>query len=249
MQVTTKGDLARLAALQTRQGRLSARQFLVEGEHMVEEAVKEGFARALFVEQTKADAFLYRWGSALPVSLLPPHHLQKLCETKTPQGVVALCDMPRLAAPMRRMVALNAVQDPGNVGTILRTMDAVGFDTLVVDQKTADPFSGKAQRASMGAIFRVAVVHADSLTEALAPLAGHQIWAGALHGQDFFARPAAHGPLCILIGNEGRGLDADALRLATHLYKIPMPGKAESLNAGVAAAVMMYDALRQDLQK
>lgn len=146
-------------------------------------------------------------------------------------------------------VALNAVQDPGNVGTIIRTMDAAGLDTLLIDSKTADPFSPKCVRATMGGIFRVRILRSDPLADSLSALKAKGIClaAGVLDGTELPSRPEIHGSVCVMIGNEGRGLEKELADMADLRVRIPMPGRAESLNASVSAALLIYDFLRERL--
>lgn len=142
-----------------------------------------------------------------------------------------------------KLVLLEAVQDPGNVGTILRTMDAAGFHGAILAPGCADPFSPKALRATMGSIFRVPTLQADSAAQAAAALRdeGYAVVAAELAGSDFFMRGRLPGRLCLIIGNEGAGVTPETLAIATHRYRLPMKGGAESLNAAVAAAIMIYD--------
>jgi TrmH family RNA methyltransferase len=159
---------------------------------------------------------------------------------------MAVCRMPERSAPADagpRLVALNRVQDPGNVGAILRTMDAAAFDGLLIDVGCADPFSPKALRASMGAVFRVPVYSFSSLEEALDLLPGHILVAGDLNGAPYYEHPPFGARVCLLMGNEGAGLDEGLLKRADYRLKLPIPGGAESLNAAVAASLMIYDIL------
>lgn len=243
--------IRRWASLLSAKGRRAHGCFLAEGEHMAGEAVREGKALALMVDEDCLARYAGLLSGGAPVFSMPGHVLSRLCDARAPQGILALCALPPAtdmaswqAAP--RMVALNAVQDPGNVGTILRTMDAAGYAPLVVDEKTCDPFSPKALRASMGAVFRVPVVQARDLRDVL-PALPHTVLAGHLRGESLYAAPPVPGPLCLLIGNEGAGVEDGLLPFVSRRVKIPMPGRAESLNAGVAAAVMMYEFVRRDL--
>ena len=236
------------AALRTTSGRRQQGLFLAEGEHLAGEALQAGAAQALLVNEERQEQYEKYLNTPVPVYLMPPHVLQKVCDARTPQGILAVCPIPaqqELGSLGGRLVALNGVQDPGNVGTIWRTMDAAGFTGLVVDGKTADPFSPKVLRASMGAVFRVPVYRCESLVDVLKGQ-GYALLAGDLQGEDFFARDQVEGKLGLLIGNEGQGLDADARTLATHRLRLPMPGGAESLNAAIAAAIMMYDVVRRN---
>ncbi|MBQ9264067.1 MAG: hypothetical protein IJ189_07660 [Clostridia bacterium] len=118
--------------------------FLAEGEHMAQEAVKENKARALLMDERARDKYaaLAAQASAqgVLVHMLSSHVMEALCDAKTPQGVIAVCPYPEeVAAQGPWLVALDGVQDPGNIGTILRTMDAAGYSALLMDEKTADP--------------------------------------------------------------------------------------------------------------
>ena len=227
--------------------------FLAEGEHMAQEAVKEGKACALLVDTRRAGdyAALIEAAEKLPVYPLSSHVLQSLSDTKTPQGVIALCPYPENAALEAfgaKIVALDGVQDPGNLGTILRTMDAAGYTTLLMEEKTADPYSPKALRASMGGVFRVPTCRTEDLPALLDALArqDYEIIAGDLRGEPFYERRKSKHKKCIIIGNEGAGISPAVLEKCTMRVKIPMAGSAESLNAAVAGAIMMYDFLREE---
>ena len=142
-----------------------------------------------------------------------------------------------------RLVLMETVQDPGNVGAILRTMDAAGFDGAILSTGCADPFAPKALRATMGSIFRVPTLQVQSAAEAAKALKaeGYAVVAAALHGGDFFLREKLPEKLCLVIGNEGKGISKETLKQATHTYRLPMRGGAESLNAAAAAAIMIYE--------
>ncbi|MBR1559957.1 MAG: RNA methyltransferase, partial [Clostridia bacterium] len=140
------------------------------------------------------------------------------------------------------MVALDGVQDPGNLGTIWRTADAAGFGGLLLGGGCADPLSPKVQRSAMGSGFRVPFMFADDLAAALRDLVGRgwTVVASDLRGEDFYRRPDPGERFVLVIGNEARGI-SDAVRdTATMRVKLPMRGGAESLNAAVAAGILMY---------
>lgn len=227
-------------------GRRAHGLFLAEGEHLTREALNAGAALALILLKEESDRYNVWLDKGLPVYLVSRQVLSVLTDSKTPQASLAVCRLPE-APPLSkagpRLVALNQLQDPGNVGTILRTMDAVKFDGLLIDRVCADPFSPKALRASMGAVFRVPVYPCDDLEPALQLLPRHKIIAGDLKGSPYYAHPPFGGQVCILVGNEGAGVEERLLRLADYRLKLPMPGGAESLNAAVSAALMMYDVL------
>ncbi len=227
--------------------------YIAEGEHMAQEAVNTGFAETLLISEKAQEKYHALLSSAnCPIYVLADHVLSAICDTKTPQGIIALCRYPQgndISSLGNRIVCLNGVQDPGNVGTIMRTMDAAGFTGLLIDDKTADPYSPKTLRASMGSIFRVPVVKAEQLATALDTLvkADFEVLAGDLMGDPFFQDRERKENTCIIIGNEGAGIAPEIKEKATLRLKIPMVGGAESLNAAVAASIMMYDDLRRRL--
>ncbi len=243
--------VADLRAAQTAKGREELSAYLAEGPHLLREAVNSGIAPiAVLAEDGFADsALLQRLQDAgADVVSAPKRCIEAAGDTKTPQGVLALIPLPPPADPMsmRRCIALDGVQDPGNVGTIMRLCGAAGWDGVLLSPSSADAFAPKTVRAAMGASFFVPVVRAE-----LAPLLmamgeqGVSILAADLSGDDFFARPDL-GACALVIGAEGQGLSPQVRACATHVFRLPMPGRAESLNAAMAAAVMVYDFLRRD---
>ncbi len=236
----------------SRSARLEAGLFLAEGEHMAGEALKQQKAQALLIDQRALDKYdiLAENPRGASVYVLAGHVMEALSDAKSPQGVIAVCAYPAPAAPCGNLIAaLNGVQDPGNVGTVIRTLDAAGFSCLLTDEKTADPYGPKALRASMGGVFRVPCVQCPSLPDTLEALrnSGFDILAGDLRGEDFFSRRKTNDKVCIVIGNEGQGISPAVMEKATLRLRLPIPGGAESLNAAVAAGIMIYDVLREKI--
>lgn len=228
--------------------------FLAEGEHMAQEAVREYKAAALLMDTERQSQYaaLLRDAQHLPVYLVSAHIMEALSDAKAPQGVIALCpypESPSSDALGDKLVVLDGVQDPGNVGTILRTMDAAGYSALILDEKTADPYSPKALRSSMGGVFRVPACRVNDLPAFLEKIKrqGYEIIAGDLRGEPFYERRKSQRKKCVIIGNEGAGISPAVLEKATMRLKIPIVGGAESLNAAVAGAIMMYDLLREEI--
>ncbi|MEG2251739.1 MAG: RNA methyltransferase [Clostridia bacterium] len=237
--------------LQTSRGREEQHALWLDGEHMVGEALATcpAAVRALFVEQERAAYFepllALAW-EGVALYAVPAHVLAAVSQVKTPQGIAAVCEPPKprpLDAQGARLMLLENVQDPGNVGTILRTLDAAGFDGCVMTRGCADPFAPKALRATMGSVFRVPLTCVESAPEAVRALnaRGYATVGAALEGEPFYERTALGARVCVLIGNEGAGLTPQAIAACTHRYRLPMRGGAESLNAAVAAAVFMYE--------
>ncbi|MBR3016279.1 MAG: RNA methyltransferase [Clostridia bacterium] len=241
----------------SRAARTEAGLFLAEGEHMASEAVKEQKARALLIDENAREKYcaLAEDAKGASVYYLAVHVMAALCDAKTPQGIIAVCDYPQEAAVLPEnaplLVALDGVQDPGNVGTVIRTMDAAGYSCLLMDEKTADPYSPKALRASMGGVFRVPARRYSDLANQLRSLArhGYDIVAGDLHGEPFYQRRKVKEKFCVVIGNEGQGVSPAVFAESTLRLKLPMLGGAESLNAAVAGAIMMYDFIRERTEK
>ena len=237
----------------SRSARLEAGLFLAEGEHMAGEALKQQKAQALLIDQRALDKYgaLAEKPRGASVYVLAGHVMEALSDAKSPQGVIAVCGCPEETGPVPEsaslLVALDGVQDPGNVGTVIRTMDAAGYHCLLMDEKTADPYGPKALRASMGGVFRIPVRRCADLPEQMRSLKekGYDIVAGDLRGEPFYRRRKAKDRLCVVIGSEGQGVSPAVFAESTLRLKLPMVGGAESLNAAVAGAVMMYDFLRE----
>lgn len=240
----------RLRDLKNAKTRRAEGLFLVEGEVMIREAMKCGLKmREVVAEERCMDFAQSLEAQGMRVSIVNRSLLESICETKSPQGVCASFEMPEpmdLAQLPDRIVALDGVQDPGNVGTIWRTADAAGFQALMLGAGSADPLSPKVQRSAMGSGFRVPYVHSEELAQDLLELRsqGWHVIASDLKGMDFYARGALGEKFVLVIGNEARGI-SDAVKAAADVrLKLPMRGGAESLNAAVAAGIMMYELMR-----
>ena len=241
------------AARALRDARERARQgaFLLDGEHMVGEALAACPDRvsALFVDEARLEAYaaLTALVPQTACYAVPSHVLAAISQVKTPQGVAAVCAMPPSPAPEEmgnRLILLENVQDPGNVGTVLRTLDAAGFDGCILTPGCADPFGPKALRASMGAAARLRVVQTPHLPDALAAL--RQKGVTALAAALYNSRPLDEVPaklpggVCLVIGSEGQGLTDAAVAACSAAVRIPITDKVESLNAGVAGSVLLW---------
>ena len=236
-----------LRALREPRTRKKAGLFLIEGEKMLGEARAAGLAvREVLYDPERVSPEAAGSG-AQPAAA---HVIAALCDTVTPQGTVAAVEPPaaptldELCAARRRgtllFTLLDGVQDPGNVGTIWRTCDAAAFDALILSPDCPDEYSPKVIRASMGAVFRVPTLRMDLLA-AIDSLrrAGCAIVSSQLDGAPLRAG-LPRGDIALVIGNEARGVSPQVRAQATHTLRLPMPGGAESLNAAVAAGIMMY---------
>jgi TrmH family RNA methyltransferase len=244
--------------LTRRVGRERARAFLAEGPQAVREAValpagtvSEVFATAgaLARHSDVAEAAAL---AGVPISRVTDRAAASLSETATPQGLVAVCrfvDVPlddAFAGRPRLVALLAAVADPGNAGTVLRSADAVGAGAVVFGTRSVDPYNGKAVRAGAGSLFHLPVVRAAEVAAAVAAArsAGLTVLAADRTGDadlDVLAEAGTlTGPTAWLFGNEAHGLPADLAVLADARVRIPIYGRAESLNLAAAAAVCLY---------
>ena len=234
-------------SLKDRRARRETGLFLAEGRKLTDEALRSGWpVRAVLLREGEECPDL---PPELPVYLLPEHILAAVCDTKTPQGVAAVVGLPEGGdtVPRGLWVALDNVQDPGNVGTILRTADAAGFRGALLSADCADPFSPKVLRATMGSLFHLPLRVVQDLPAALAELrrAGFSVLSTELGGEPFYARQGVGPDAALVIGNEGNGVSPAVRAEATHHLSLPMRGRAESLNAAVAAGIMMYELAKE----
>ena len=225
--------------------------FLVEGPRMFFEVPKE---RLLEVYVT--EGFEKKYGDRLAgcrYELISDAVCRHLSDTRTPQGVTAL--VKKQETPLEEILArdenpclflLENLQDPGNMGTILRTSEGAGVSGIIMNQESVDPYNPKVIRSTMGAIFRMPFVVVDDFEDVLCRLkeAGVRTFAAHLDGEDFY-RQDYRGGCAFFIGNEGNGLSEELAARADGRIRIPMKGQVESLNAAVAATVLMYETLRQ----
>jgi TrmH family RNA methyltransferase len=175
--------------------------------------------------------------------------MESLSPAKTPQGVLCVCTIPERAVPEtlngRHYVILDGVQDPGNVGTILRTADAFSADGLFLLNACADPYGPKAVRASMGAVFRCPIWSCTpEILHMLLARGGLPLYGAALRADTEDVRQMDFTRAAVAIGSEGRGLSEEILALCDRTVRIPMNEHCESLNAAAAAAVLLWEMTR-----
>lgn len=224
-------------------------EFLCDSPKLLHEALLHG-AELLTVAATRGMALPDGIHAGVRLVEVPEDVMQLISPAKTPQGVVFTCRLPRTECPQTltgaRYLALDGVQDPGNVGTIIRTADAAGLDGVLLSNQCADVFSPKVLRATMGSIFRMNLRTTDDLPGELTKLRekGYSILSSQLDGTPFYERQGVAERFALIIGNEGNGVSEQVQQTATHRVRLPMRGGAESLNAAIAAAIMMYELMR-----
>lgn len=226
--------------LHRRRHREQTKQFLIEGFHLIEEAYKtrQPIETVIVEESIKVPDWVH------PKDVVRVHErvFQEISQTETPQGIAAVVRMKQVELEHHRYVLLiDAIQDPGNLGTMIRTADAAGFSKIVLGRGTVDVYNDKVIRASQGSIFHIPIVE-RSLEEEIAQLKEKKfsIWATTLEGAKNYRDVDVEEKTAIIFGNEGRGIHLDFIKLADKLVKIPIFGRAESLNVGIAAGILMY---------
>lgn len=242
--------LTRVRKLNSRRSiRRAEGAFAAEGPKLLTEALRWG---------AELETVICAPGAVLPalpeqvrVVEVADQLLASVADTESPQGIVFLCKTKELELPKRlagrRYLLLDGVQDPGNVGTIWRTADAFGADGLILCNGCADPWNPKTVRATMGAVFRLPVYESalDTMAEKLACI-GIPLYAAALREDTVDVRSIALDRAAVVIGSEGRGVSRQALELCQKTIKIPMQTRCESLNAAVAASVVLWEMARND---
>ena len=238
--------------LTRRSGRDAAGLFLAEGRQAVAEALADpdGVREVLVTETAAATHRDLLAATGVPIRLVTDKAAATLSETVTPQGLLAVCELRDVDAatlterPPRLAVALAELADPGNAGTVLRTADACGAGAVVFGAGSADPFGGKAVRASAGSVFHVDVVRGAPLDTLLPDLraAGVTVLAADGGGEAALDELGDEltGRVLWLFGNEARGVPPELAGLADARVRIPMRGRAESLNLAAAAAICLY---------
>ncbi|MBK0347068.1 RNA methyltransferase [Aerococcaceae bacterium zg-ZJ1578] len=249
-QITSKqnSQLKEWHKLLTSKGRKKAQAYLVEGEHLVEEAVKSNvpIRTIMMSEQYYQTHNIEQWQAVCQdIVLLAEHCVDVLSQTQQSQGVFAIVDMvssSQLPETMRRVLIVDAVQDPGNLGTIIRTADAANYDAVILGEGTVDLYNDKVLRATQGSLWHLPVL-SMSVGTAISMLKQQQftILATALHQTaqpytDFSQVERA----AIIVGNEGQGVARQWIEQSDVSVFIPMSTRVESLNVAVAAGVLMF---------
>ncbi len=246
-QVKNLQQLAKKAKVRNEQG-----VFLVEGMKMFREAPRE-MLQKVYVSKSLYEEKAQAFSECPDVEILDDRVFAAASDTKTPQGVLCLVrqlhytpeDLLKTENP--HLVILENLQDPGNLGTILRTAEGAGVDGVILSRDSVDIYNPKAIRATMGSVYRVPFLYVDRIEEFLPVLRAHGVrtYAAHLGGKHRYDEEDYRGGTAFLIGNEGNGLSEGLSAQADTWIRIPMHGQLESLNASVAASLLMYEVCRQ----
>lgn len=226
--------------LHTKKGRIKAKAFLIEGFHLIEEAYRtDQEVKELIIQEGVENP---GWIQEDNVHIVSEHVFKEISQTEAPQGIAAVVSMQANSVHEHGPVLLiDAVQDPGNLGTMIRTADAAGFSKVVLGKGTVDLYNDKVIRSTQGSLFHIPIQQADLLEEIpQLQQAGYSVWGSTLQRAQNYAEVTAQAKTAVIVGNEGAGVADELIALADELVKIPIYGKAESLNVGIAAAILMY---------
>ncbi len=244
------------AYVQKAKERRKDRVFVVEGVKMFEEApitqIKKVYVTETFLEKYQSKD-VYKKLEQVPYETVKEDVFAKMSDTKTPQGILCVLSWPeyRLEDMLQDKngvyVVLEDIQDPGNLGTIVRTGEGAGISGVIMTKETVDIFNPKTIRATMGSIYRVPFIYVDNISETIGVFqkAGIHVYAAHLQGEGYYDSFDYKEGTAFLIGNEGNGLKDTTADLADTYVKIPMAGNVESLNAAIATTLFMYEAARQ----
>jgi RNA methyltransferase, TrmH family len=253
--VITSSQNAKLKLVRTLQGRPKERReagaFLAEGVRLLEEAQAADWGlRFVLYDETLSERgrelLQSLQAQGVDVEQVAAHLMKAISETETPQGILAALALKPLPVPAKITFALipDEIRDPGNLGTLLRTALAAGVEAVFIPPETADAFAPKVVRAGMGAHFRLPVLTLG-WDEIRTRLSGLQVYLADAAGDQACWQAEFRYPLALIVGGEAEGASRSARQLADGSIHIPMPGQAESLNAGVAGAILMFEVVRQ----
>ena len=259
--MVTKERLRAIKKLHESKERAEKGLFLIEGVRLIEEAVKEGISidEALYTarieESTRGSQLLASLKKRhTPLSQVTEKAMESISKTESPQGILAVARQLKwtfkdLIKNKETVIIACGLQDPGNLGTIIRSADAGGCGGVFTTQNSVDIYNSKVIRATMGSIFRMPVMKFDDPEEAISALKkeGYQIIATTAHSRSSYLDPDYMKPTAFLIGQEGSGLSEEVLKSADKKVFIPMKKGVESLNAAVSASILIYEAFRQRL--
>ena len=227
--------------------------FITEGKKMLNEAPREWIHKIYVSESYLEDDGNLKELHGLEYEILSDSVFRTVSDTVTPQGVLTVSMIPKwnrmdiMNSKNGCFLLLEGIQDPGNLGTMLRTAEAAGITAVIADKTTVDIYNPKTIRGTMGSIYRIPFLTVEDFREFLNEIKQKKVklYAAHLGGGSLYDEMDYKGTCGFLIGNEGNGLTEKTAAFADEWIQIPMAGKTESLNAAVAAAVLMYEANRQ----
>ena len=251
---TGNSQVKRLLQLQKKsKARNEEKVFLVEGLRMFMEVPEERVQKVYISETLYNKKKQELKKKKFSIEVLSDAVFQHVSDTKTPQGILCVVNQKEydleavLNAENPHFMVLDNLQDPGNLGTIVRTAEAAGVDAVFLSKESVDIYNPKTIRSTMGSIYRMPIIYVEDLQELLERFKQKEIksYAAHLEGKNTYDKEDYQRGTAILIGNEGNGLREEISRSADVWVRIPMEGKVESLNAAIAASVLMFEVYRQ----
>lgn len=239
-----------LRSLGARKIRAAERAFVVEGARAIQAGIDAGFLPHLILlrETASPEAERVAMASEAPIRRAAAPVFDPLANTTTPQGILAVFDEPEFSPPAADapfLLLLDHVADPGNLGTILRSAAGAGVDAVVLSPGCVDPYNPKVVRAAMGAHFVLPIIDATPEVVAWVRARTPARWLAEGSGEARYSDPIWSGGVSLIIGSEAHGATDWGRDLATGSIRIPLARRVESLNAGTAAAVILFEAARQ----
>lgn len=262
MIITSKDNetIKHIKKLKEKKYREEYKEFIVEGIKMIEEAIQENakIKSIIICDDCKTQGSIPNELMYDIAKLNCIYVAEKIFSTITdvinPQGIMAIIEKPEnkeneIDYNESNFLILDNIQDPGNIGTILRTADSLNFKQIIVSKGTADIYNPKVVRSTMGAIFRIKVVEVENLVKIIKEMKNNEIKVYATDlATDKSIYDVDYEKSAVVIGNEANGVSKEVLNESSERIKIPMIGKTESLNAAVATGVMLYEYVRQKLK-
>ncbi|WPX09910.1 TrmH family RNA methyltransferase [Anaerocellum danielii] len=250
--------IKRVKKLHDKKYREEFKSFIIEGLKLVKEAIDYQIKCVnilIFSQQAKEKyqefynecKYLLQDGKIKRVIEVPDKLFEYITTTSTPQGILAECNFIdtdiNFIKNLKRVVVVNKLQDPGNLGTLIRCADAFGFDAVITTKGTVDIYNPKAIRATMGSLFHLLIVREVEEGELIKILKDNSfiVYVATPYGDIEVSKIVPDKRFCVVIGNESEGVSDSFTKVATRKIKIPMVGKAESLNAAVASSIVLYE--------
>ena len=259
MQVISSKDnelVKHIKKLKDKKYRDESNEYIVEGVKLIEEAVNENVKiKKIIICEDTTRTYEIPTNVMLEIAkyeciYVTDKIFASITQVTNPQGIMAIVEKNSLNQEIDFsqdiIVVLDDVQDPGNLGTILRTVDSIGLNQIIVSKETADAFNPKVVRSTMGAIFRIKIIESEDLKQTIKEIKKHhfKLMVTSLQTENSIYDIEFNKKI-IVIGNESNGVSKDIQDMADEKAKIPMLGKTESLNASVAAGIVMYEYVRQ----
>ena len=234
MYTSTSNDFIKsIKKLNEKKYRDNQSLFLVEGEHLVLEAIKHNIAKYIIVR----DDYDFDYDNKIVVNNKVMKYISNL---DNPSGIVAVCNKINNTKIGSKILILDNIQDPGNLGTIIRSLVAFNFDTLVLSNNTVDLYNSKVIRATQGMLFKINVIIID-IEEFINSLDGYKIIGTDVVNGENVKNFKKIEKFAIIVGNEGKGISSNIKKLCSDNIYIPISNDCESLNVGVAASIIMYE--------